>query len=86
MRANVVDPDDLKANWSLKDKWLCIVDNRIKVASHQSFSNARDNTEIMEMSLKSAGACGQGILLMGIIQAVFHCSGTTPIERDLLRR
>ena len=72
-----MDPDGLKAGWSIRDK-----------GGHQTirFLNALDSTTMMEIGLKSSKTYGRGILLTGTIQAVFHCSGTTPLERDLLSR
>ena len=85
--AAVVDPDGLKANWSLNVKagggdWNAGYRKRRTTA--RSITRIRIGVTVTDIGLKSAGDLGSLTLATGLIMACFHCVGTLDVAIDRL--
>ena len=78
MRAAVVEPVGLNANWSrnrCETSGLTRTGYRTRLT--MSRSKTLDRTGVTEIGLKSTQSTGWLVLGTGIMQLSYHCSGTT---------
>ena len=85
--AAVVDPDGLKANWSVKERFGGgDVKHGYKNFRTIVFSTALERTEVIEIGLKSMGPVGFGTFGSDVMHAGFHWEGTLDVRRERLMR
>ena len=81
------DPDGRKANWSVNEREGDELRNAGYMYSLMTIrSMIRVRTGVIDMCRKSECVLGAAVLLIGRIEACFHCRGTKDVVRDRLNK